>query len=177
MADHHPLHIYLDDSWYMVSAATLKHIPFLAGDEAKGIVRDALQALVVEFRLVLRAWVILDDHYHLLLKTDRGRDLSRFFARLHGGSARQINLRDRVTGRQIWHNYWDTCIRTEAGLWTRFNYIHNNPVKHGYVQRCEDWAWSSYPFYLESKGQDWLLDCWRRYPVIDYVQGDDFGTG
>jgi putative transposase len=175
MSDHHPPHIYFDGTWYIVTAATLKHAPLLAGDDVKGILRDALKALVLEFRFVLLAWVILDDHYHLLLKTDRGQDLSRFFARLHGSTARQLNLRDRVTARQVWHNYWDTCIRTETGLWTRFNYIHNNPVKHGYVQEWADWAWSSYRFYLETRGEDWLLDCWRQHPVIDYVQGDDFG--
>jgi putative transposase len=116
----------------------------------------------------------LDDHYHLLLKTRRGKDLSRFFGQLHGSTSRQINLWDVATGRQIWHNYWDTCIRTEADLWARFNYVHNNPVKHGYVRQLEDWPFSSYHYYLRTEGEEWLRDCWLRYPVIDYLEGDDF---
>jgi putative transposase len=133
-----------------------------------------LESLIAAFDIQLRAWVILDDHYHLLLKTCRGRDLSRFFGRLHGGTSRQLNLWDAAVGRQVWHNYWDTCIRDRAGLWTRFNYVHQNPVKHGYVRRFEDWPFSSYRYYLRTRGQDWLADCWARYPVIDFLESDDF---
>jgi len=174
MSDHHPPHIYLDDTWYIISAATLKHTPFLASHRAKARVRDELKDLVIEFGITLKAWVILDDHYHLLLKTREGKALSRFFGRLHGTTSRQLNLWDDVLGRQVWHNYWDTCIRTEADLWVRFNYIHNNPVKHGYVTHPRDWEFSSYQYYLREKGEEWLEDCWSRYPVIDYIEGDDF---
>lgn len=174
MQDHHPPHLYLDDTWYIITASTLNHALFLASERAKALVRDKLRSLVVEFSIKLRAWVILNDHYHLLLKTCRGKDLARFFGRLHGSTSRQINLWDATTGRQVWHNYWDTCIRDETGLWTRFNYIHYNPIKHGYVQQVEDWPFSSYHYYLRTKGQDWLADCWMRYPVIDFLQGDDF---
>lgn len=174
MQDHHPPHLYLDDTWYIITAATLNHALFLASERAKALVRDKLKSLIVEFNIKLRAWVILNDHYHLLLKTYRGKDLSRFFGWLHGSTSRQINLWDVATERQVWHNYWDTCIRDETGLWTRFNYIHYNPIKHGYVQELEDWPFSSYHYYLRTKGQDWLADCWMRYPVVDFLKGDDF---
>ena len=175
MSDHHPPHIYLDDTWYTITSSTLRHAPYLAREQAKNLVRDTLQSLVRQFEIVLAAWVILDDHYHLLLKTGRGSDLPRFFGRLHGTTSRQINVWDDAIGRQIWHNYWDTCVRTEAGYWTRLNYIHNNPVKHGYVQRWDDWAWSSLHHYLRTKGEEWVLDCWDRYPAIDYLREDEFG--
>jgi putative transposase len=156
----------------MISAANVDHAPFLSGERAKVIVRDKLKSLIVEFDVKLRAWVILNDHYHLLLKTARGKDLSRFFGQLHGSTSRQINLWDGTKGRQVWHNYWDTCVRDERGLWTRFNYIHHNPVKHGYVQAMEDWPFSSYHYYLRTKGREWLLDCWSRYPVVDSLESD-----
>jgi hypothetical protein len=37
----------------------------------------------------------------------------------------------------------------------------------------EDWPFSSYRYYLRTKGKEWLDDCWQRYPVIDYLAGDD----
>jgi putative transposase len=137
-------------------------------------VRDKLKGLIIEFNVKLLAWVILDNHYHLLLKMRRGKDLSRFVSRLHGSTSRQINLWDGATGRQVWHNYWDTCVRDENGLWKRFNYIHQNPVKHGYVRQLEEWPFSSYHYYLRTKGRDWLANCFARYPVIDFLKGDDF---
>jgi len=171
---HHPPHIYLDESWYIITASTLNHTPFLASGRAKALVRDKLKELIREFNITLRAWVILDNHYHLLLKTYLGKDLSRFFGRLHGGTSFQINQWDNTQGRQIWHNYWDTCIRDEKGYWTRFNYIHNNPIKHGYVRDLQEWPFSSYHYYLQTKGKEWLDDCFATYPALDYLDGDDF---
>ncbi len=176
MADHHPPHIYLDRTWYMISANTRGNEPLLASDEAKTIFRETLKTLVTRQNVALRAWVILDNHYHLLLKTDNGHGLSHFVGQLHGSASMQINEAEGVAHRLIWHNYWDSCIRTEADMWTRFNYIHQNPVKHGYVSRLEDWPFSSYNYYLRTKGEEWLQDCWLRYPVIDFVAGDDFGS-
>ncbi len=174
--DHHPPHFYLDETWYIITASTLHRAPLLAGERSKKLVGDTLKGLVLQFEILLRAWVILDNHYHLLLKTGQGKDLPRFIGRLHGSTARQINLWNQVAGRQVWHNYWDTCIRTEAGYWTNFNYIHNNPVKHGYVRKWEDWPFSSYGYYVRTKGDAWLMDCWERYPVVDFLAGDDFDS-
>lgn len=173
-ADHHPPHIYLDDTWYVITAATRDKVPALGNERSKALVRDTLRGSVVDFGFQLRAWVVLDDHYHLLLRSKRGEDLPRFVARLHGSTSRQLNLDNRATGRQVWHNYWDTCVRNEAGLWTRFNYIHHNPVKHGCVRRSEDWPFSSYGFYLRTKGLSWLADCEAQYPAVDFLSGDGF---
>lgn len=157
----------------MISANTRGGSPALASDPAKTSVRDTLRTMVAKYHVVLRAWVILDNHYHLLVKTDKGQELSRFVGQLHGGTSRQINKANGIAHRLLWHNYWDSCVRGESDMWTRFNYIHQNPVKHGYVSRPEDWPFSSYPYYLRTKGEDWLQDCWSRYPVIDFVVNDE----
>lgn len=174
MKVHHPPHIFLDDTWYIVTASTLNHAPLLLDGYAKALVRDRLKELMPEFGLTLLAWVILDNHYHVIFKSPQGKALPRFLGRLHGSTSRQINQKDGTVGRQVWHNYWDTGIRREADLWTRFNYVHNNPVKHGYVRDLRDWEFSSYHHYKRLKGEEWLADCWQRYPVIDFIEGDDF---
>jgi putative transposase len=116
MADNHPPHVYLDRTAYRVTASALNCTPVLSGTRTKSLFRSELQKLLLKFNMKLRAWVVLDNHYHLLLKTDQGRDLASFFARLHGSTSRQINLWQESPGRQVWHNYWDACIRDEAGL-------------------------------------------------------------
>ena len=171
---HHPPHIYLDNTWYIITASALNHERVLAHKRAKALVRDKLRELVSEFGIILKAWVILDNHYHLLLKTARGRDLSRLFGRLHGSTSYQLNDWAGTRGRQVWHNYWDTCIRDERGHWMRFNYIHHNPVKHGYVGQTADWPFSSYHHYRRLHGEAWLNECFARYPVLDHLEGDDF---
>jgi putative transposase len=146
---------------------------FLEPPVHKKIVRDQLKVLVAEFNLKLAAWVILDNHSHILIRSHHGSEISRFVGRWHGRTSHELNRLDGQRGRQVWHNYWDTCIRSEADYWKRFNYIHYNPIKHGYVGSCEDWAFSSHWYYREYKGEEWLTSTLERYPVIDVSDPND----
>lgn len=170
---HHPPHIYLDDTWYIITSSVTGGRRLLSPNGHKDLVRDRLKALVVEFGLTLAAWVILDNHNHILVKSHTGEELNRFIGRWHGRTSFDLNALDDARGRQVWHNFWDSCVRSEADYWTRFNYIHYNPIKHGYVRRFEAWPWSSYRHYLDHKGETWLMDALEQYPVIDFADPND----
>lgn len=94
--------------------------------------------------------------------------MPKFIQRFHGVTVYQINKMDRVKNRTIWYNYWDRCVRDEKDFWTKFNYIHYNPVKHGYVDRMDKWGYSSFPRFVTRFGEEWIDDVLRTYPVIDY---------
>ena len=51
MADHHPPHVYLDHTWYMVTASTLNHTPVLSGTRTKSLFRSELQKLLLKFNM------------------------------------------------------------------------------------------------------------------------------
>lgn len=59
-------------------------------------------------------------------------------------------------------------MRSDRHFYTTINYIHNNPVKHGYVDKWSEWPYSTFHWYLEKKGRAWLVDLWREYPVLNY---------
>lgn len=115
------------------------------------------------------AWVILDNHYHFLFRTIKSGYLSKMINQVHGFVSYQLNKINKTPGRKIFQNYWDRCMRDEADFWRRFNYIHHNPVKHGYVSRMEDYEFSSYNYWLKRKGKEWLNSCFETYPIIDYT--------
>jgi len=48
------------------------------------------------------------------------------------------------------------------------NYVHHNPVHHGYVQRWQDWPWSSATAFLEKVGAEKAREIWQEYPILDY---------
>ena len=56
---------------------------------------------------------------------------------------------DARPGRQVWWSYWDRCLWTEGDFWSRINYIHRNPVKHGYAETPEQWAHSSWSKFVD----------------------------
>jgi putative transposase len=171
---HRPLHIYLDDAWYFITASTVNHAFYLSTQAHLILWRDAFFELASKFDLTICAWVVLKNHYHIMVQPSKGRDIGKFIGQLHGRTSRQINLLDNIKGRQVWYSYWDTCIRGEADFWARFNYIHYNPVKHRYAENPEDWAFSSYRFYQKQEGEEWLANCWSHYPADNSLQVVDF---
>jgi putative transposase len=170
---HNPPHIWVDNQIYFVTASTLLRRHLLALASHKQCVQQELFDLAPAYGLELRAWVILDNHYHLLFYLQTAENLPLFFKRLHAKTAAVLNKLDGQPGRRIWWNYWDRCIRNDRDYWQHFNYVHYNPVKHGYVKNLRDWPYSSLSTYLEAKGLEWINDCWQRYPIRELEIKDD----
>jgi putative transposase len=91
----------------------------------------------------LLAWVILPDHFHLLL--DAGKiDVSRILQTIKMSFASNYRKRQgQKTGRTWQNRYWDHIIRDQEDFIRHFDYIHYNPVKHGFVLSPFDWPHSS----------------------------------
>jgi len=124
----------------------------------------------------LIAWVVLPNHYHILISVQALDDVSAAIKYLHGTTSREWNIEDGLTGkRRVWYKFADTYIKNEAQLHTAFNYIHYNPVKHGYASDPYEWHWSSLFLYYEDKGREWLREHWKLYtPSVDFGNSWDW---
>jgi putative transposase len=60
-------------------------------------------------------------------------------------------------------------------FWATLNYVHHNPVHHGYVTEWQDWPWSSAAEYLKQMGRARALEIWKQYPIMDYGKKWDVG--
>ena len=174
ISSHRPPHLYIDSVWYFIVASIVENTQILARDQYLTLWKDKLHELTSEFNWKLAAWVVLPHHYHILSLPKAGHEIGSFIKRLHGSTSYQLNLLDDMRGRTVWYSYWDTFIRGERDFWTRFNYIHYNPVKHGYVQKPEDWKFSSYRFYLQEEGEEWLTRCWVEFSAPDSIENDQY---
>jgi putative transposase len=171
--DHKPPHYFSDNTIYFITAATYHKTPFFDNNPKKEILKNILKEKAAKFSVDIFAFVIMDNHYHLLIKIKKGEDLKGFIKGINGKSAYLLNEMDNVAERMVWYNYWDACIKEEKDFWARFNYIHHNPVKHGYVARMEDYEYSSYKKWLEEKGVEWINDAFEKYPIVDFTNGDE----
>jgi len=64
--------------------------------------------------------------------------------------ARLSKSRQRKGERNIWQRrFWEHAIRDEADYLRHVDYIHYNPVKHGYVDAVKDWQYSSFHRWVE----------------------------
>jgi len=175
---HHPIHIYLDDQLYFLTAHTYRNQYQLQEKFHKERLLDKIKEFLHDFNFSLYAWVILSSHYHIQFKTSKGKALAKVIGKIHTSYSFEMNKLDNKRGRKIWQNYWDWCIRSEKDFWTHFNYIHHNPLKHGYVQKMEDYEFSSYRHWLNKKGDEWMKSVFEQYPVIDFtIEHDEFYVG
>jgi len=169
---HAPPHSWGENT-YMLSTACFEHKPILARPHRLAEFADMLLRGVKEaVGGTVHAWFVLPNHYHILARVDLG-EFRRWIARLHNGKSTQWNRQDAMPGRRVWQRFSDRWIRNERHYYASLNYIHGNPVKHGYVENARAWPWSSLHEYLEQFGRDKLLQWWREYPVKDYGKGWD----
>lgn len=115
------------------------------------------------------AIVVLPDHLHCLWQLPEGdADNADRWARIKSGFSRRLPRTEHRSAsraykreRGIWQRrFWEHMIVDEHDLQSHFDYIHYNPVKHGYVCRAVDWPYSSLHRYIAS-GQlpaDWACD-------------------
>ena len=174
ISPHRPPHLYVDDAWYFVTASTVDKVKILLSDKHFKLWVGIFKSLIVEYQVKVVAWVVLPNHYHFLFLPQHGYDLGIFMKRLNGRTSYELNSLDNLRGRSVWYSYWDTCIRGERDFWTRFNYIHYNPVKHGYVQKPEDWHFSSYRNHMRNDGSIWLKAHLYDFPIHDLFDDDKF---
>lgn len=170
-----PPHIFLDNTYYFITVRTVDKICYFDDLFKKNILVNIFQNAEKRFNYTFQAWVILDNHYHIMVKTKIGKDLSRFMGMINTNSSRELNEYDSKKSRKIWWNYWDKCMRGRKDFWTHVNYIHHNPVKHEYVKEMTDYHFSSYNQYFKKFGQDFLISSFKDFSIVDFTdKADDF---
>jgi putative transposase len=171
---HEPPHFAGIAGIYLITAACFEHCPVFDAPDLLSLLQEELLSGLCQAGLPLNAWVFLPNHYHVLLDTPDLACVSEALRKAHSRTAAKVNYIQNQKGRRVWYRYSDRLIRDERHYWATVNYIHSNPVKHGYVKQMTGWPWSSVHEYLESVGQEELRKIWRNYPIRDYGRGWDW---
>lgn len=95
-------------------------------------------------KYLLQAYVVMPDHFHLIIKPMEGNKLSQILQKLKGSTAYNINKMLNRHG-----NFWQTenfdhLIRDAAGMRKFWEYIRDNPVTAKLVEKAEDYPFSSF---------------------------------
>jgi putative transposase len=175
---HAPPHPFREAGRYFITAANYEHAHIMAAPDRRTEFEARLLAVLREIEAEVFGWVILSNHYHVEVGIESLDFVSAALKELHGTTSREWNLADGQTGqRRVWYKFRDRMIRNDAHFYQALNYIHINPVKHGYVQDVYDWPWSSVFNYADGAeyGREWLRVKWKDYPPNDFGKGwDDF---
>jgi putative transposase len=167
---HSPPHLeFAGPATFIITAACYEHRHIIGKSAARMMEfeQDLLNACRNAEAKIL-AWCILPNHYHLLVRTDKIKLLRREIGRLHGRTSRVWNKEDEAQSRKVWFNFFDRNMRSNRHFWASLNYIHHNPVFHGYAQKWQEWTFSSANDYLEKVGHEKAARIWRDFPILNY---------
>ncbi len=110
----------------------------------------------------IHAWVLMDNHYHLLLETPEGNLVSGM-KWLQGTYTQRYNARHRLRGHLFQGRYRAIPVETEEPMyWQRVStYIHLNPARANLIrigeEKLREYRWSSYPNYVRVNAPEWLV--------------------
>lgn len=139
------------------------------GTERRAIFRDEADrrqflGLLAEYHarygVLIHSYVLMDNHYHLLLETPRG-NLLKVMQGLNGGYTGYVNRKYARVGHLLQGRYKGIVVEKDAYLVALSRYIHLNPVRAQIMDRPERYAWSSYRGYVgKSKEAPWVEYAW-----------------
>ena len=160
-----------DSPVYYLTSVANDRLPVFKTAKLKNIACNALNEARTSASLLIFAYLIMPDHLHALIGSQRKpSEVLRYVNGISGhrvinylkekGFYSSLQKLQRESGnRQHKYSLWDhhpnlKLITTENGLIEKANYIHQNPVRAGLVERAEDYRWSS-------------VRCWVGKPLED----------
>lgn len=96
------------------------------------------------FKVDVHAYVLMDNHFHLLLTPHSDNGLPQMMQAVGRRYVQYFNRRHGRTGTLWEGRYRSTVVQTERYLLACMVYIDLNPVRAGMVGQASDWLWSSY---------------------------------
>jgi putative transposase len=151
--------VYIKGSCYFFTVVTEKRRKFFADADNVKRLRTAFKTVMAKRPFVIDAAVVLPDHLHFIWTlpendcdySTRWRLIkSAFTKQLPDKPAVQNTNRQNKKQQAIWqHRGWEHCLRDELDFQRHVDYIHYNPVKHGYVKHAADWQYSSIHRYIK----------------------------
>ena len=133
-----PLRIEYSGAYYHVTSRGNERKAIFRDDRDRERLLELLARAVKDFHLRLHGYVLMTNHYHLLVETPRG-GLSRALRYLNGVYTQAFNRRHRRVGHLFQGRYKAILVDKDAYLLELSRYIHLNPwrVKRSYLGSFE----------------------------------------
>lgn len=155
-----------------INSSTYRRVPLFLSDRFRRNFVSTLAGIRKELGFLLIGWVLMPEHFHLLIKPEPADTTSTIMKRLKEDTATRIlrTLREqqqypwcrKMLGRlrlpstvhdashyRLWQRrFYPFNVYSRKKQLEKLDYMHNNPVKRGLVKEAGDWAWPSWRVYF-----------------------------
>ena len=162
-----PIRVEFPGAWYHVTDRGNARQEIFRDDHDRQKYLACLEQNLEEFHVRCHAFVLMDNHIHLVLETLEG-NLGRFMQRLNTSYTAWFNRHHETCGHLFQGRYKAILVDEENYLQTVGRYVHLNPVRIAAAenigadekrQRLRDYIWSSYRGYGRLRGRPEWLTC------------------
>jgi len=133
------------------------------------LLRESVRACKQKYPFHIDGWVVLPEHMHCIWTLPEGDDdfsnrwkiIKTHFSKGLPAIEKRSRIRMKRGERGIWQRrFWEHTIRDDRDYETHMDYLHFNPVKHGWVENVADWPFSSFHLCVKQGiyAVDWASD-------------------
>ncbi len=149
MSDYRRLHV--PGGTYFFTLVTYQRQDLFVEEARVEQLRQSLRVVKHKRPFVMIAGVVLPNHWHCIWSLPTGdADYSTRWQMIKTDFSQQIPAKTRQDGsKTVWQpRYFDHLIRDEDDFRRHLDYIHYNPVKHGFVATPGEWPHSSFKRFV-----------------------------
>ena len=126
--------------------------------------KEYLVVVQERFGCVLHAYVLMGNHYHLILET-KEKNLSRAMHYLNSSYTTYVNVKRKRNGHLLQGRFKSIIVDKDKYLLELSRYVHLNPVRAGMAKRPEEYRHSSYKAYIDRR----QIDCVKTEMILGMV--------
>jgi REP element-mobilizing transposase RayT len=164
-----PLRIEFKGALYHILSRGNERRNIFFGDADYKVFLGVLEEMSERFEVDIFAYVLMSNHYHLLIRTNQG-NLSKSMQWVGTTYTRRFNLQHFRSGHLFQGRFKSILVQNDAYLMQLSCYIHRNPLRAGLVNRLADYRWSSYRTYAyKASHTKWL----NKDLILSQCNGED----
>lgn len=159
---------------HFITCSCYRRLPLLGTARRRDLFLTVLEQVRRRYRFVVVGYVVMPEHFHLLLSEPQERTPSTAMQALKLGFARRVlaeakrrrnpaqaDLFDH-SPQHVWQKrFYDFNVWTERKRIEKLRYMHRNPVKRGLVASPELWRWSSFRAYALGESGPVKVNDWE----------------
>jgi putative transposase len=163
---------YGADDLHFITCSCYKRQPILGTASRRDLFLTVLEQVRKRYRLIVIGYVVMPEHFHLLITEPQKGTPSTVMQALELGFARRVLAelaRTQVSKsarpgapNHVWSTrFYDFNVFTERKRVEKLRYIHRNPVERGLVAEPDQWQWTSFRAYAYAETRPVRVNDWQ----------------
>ncbi len=132
---------------HFITTSCYHRMPRLARADSRDLLLQMLEETRRNYRFVVVGYVVMPEHFHLLMSEPDKGDPSVVMKVLKERFARALHKKEGSDERVWQKRFYDFNVWSAKKEIEKLRYMHRNPVKRELVAKPEEWVWSSYRWY------------------------------